>query len=254
MNLGLGIGLTRQRGGLSPAVPFSPAALFAAGEQGGWYDPSDLASMSQNSDGTGAAAVGSPVGRMLDKSGRANHVTQATAAARPVLRQDAGGRYYLEADGVDDLFNFTVNPLAGSATATALWAFKRDVAAALTTDRSPLQGFGTAGLPEHEPYWEDGALYHSFGSTTRSALGALGAGLNAYVMRMERSATNLTATRSRTLVGTAATAVGWGAAPKLLAANCAGRFCGALMIGRTLTATEISQAENYLAAKAGITL
>jgi len=31
-----------------------------------------------------------------------NHASQATAASRPILRQDAGGRYYLEFDGVDD--------------------------------------------------------------------------------------------------------------------------------------------------------
>lgn len=31
-----------------------------------------------------------------------NHATQATAASRPTLRQDASGYYYLEFDGVDD--------------------------------------------------------------------------------------------------------------------------------------------------------
>lgn len=31
-----------------------------------------------------------------------NHASQATTTARPILRQDAGGRYYLSFDGVDD--------------------------------------------------------------------------------------------------------------------------------------------------------
>jgi hypothetical protein len=31
-----------------------------------------------------------------------NHATQATAASRPTLRQDASGRLYLEFDGIDD--------------------------------------------------------------------------------------------------------------------------------------------------------
>lgn len=81
---------------------FTPASLFATGEQGAWYDPSDLSSMFQDDLGTTAAAVDSPVGRINDKSGRGNHATQATAAARPILRQDAGGSRYLEFDGVDD--------------------------------------------------------------------------------------------------------------------------------------------------------
>lgn len=65
---------------------FSPILLFTAGEQGAWYDPSDLTSMFQDSAGTTpVTAVGQPVGLMLDKSGRGNHATQSTAAARPVL-------------------------------------------------------------------------------------------------------------------------------------------------------------------------
>jgi hypothetical protein len=31
-----------------------------------------------------------------------NHATQATSASRPVLKQDANGKYYLKFDGVDD--------------------------------------------------------------------------------------------------------------------------------------------------------
>lgn len=79
------------------------AALFSAGEQGVWYDPSDFSTMFQDSAGTTpVTAVGQPVGRILDKSGRGNHATQATAASRPVLQQDGTGRYFLLFDGVDD--------------------------------------------------------------------------------------------------------------------------------------------------------
>jgi len=47
---------------------YSPAALFAAGEQGGWYDPSDLTTMFQDSAGTTpVTAVEQPVGLWLDK-------------------------------------------------------------------------------------------------------------------------------------------------------------------------------------------
>lgn len=82
---------------------FSPASLFAAGEQGAWYDPSDFSTLFQDSAGTTpVTAVGQPVGLMRDKSGRNNHASQATAASRPVLQQDSSGNYFLLCDGVDD--------------------------------------------------------------------------------------------------------------------------------------------------------
>jgi hypothetical protein len=65
----------------------TPAALFNAGTQGAWYDPSDFSSMFQDSAGsTPVTAVEQPVGRINDKSGRGNNATQGTAAARPTLR------------------------------------------------------------------------------------------------------------------------------------------------------------------------
>jgi hypothetical protein len=87
---------------LSGGSAFSPLSLYAGGVVGAWYDPSDLSTMFQNSNGTTAVAVGDPVGYIADKSGNGKHATQATAAARPILRQDAGGRYYLEFDGSND--------------------------------------------------------------------------------------------------------------------------------------------------------
>lgn len=94
------------------AADFSPLSLFQSGEQGVWYDPSDFSTMFQDSAGTTpVTAVGQAVGRILDKSGRGNHASQATPTARPILRQDGSGRYYLEFDGVDDvLFTGAVNP------------------------------------------------------------------------------------------------------------------------------------------------
>lgn len=48
---------------------FRPSALFRAGEQGVWYDPSDLSTLYQDSAGTTpVTASGQPVGLMLDKS------------------------------------------------------------------------------------------------------------------------------------------------------------------------------------------
>lgn len=48
---------------------FSPLSLFSSGEQGAWYDPSDLSTMFQDAEGTTpVTAVGQPVGLILDKS------------------------------------------------------------------------------------------------------------------------------------------------------------------------------------------
>lgn len=50
------------------ASAWSPSALFASSEVGVWYDPSDLSTMFQESTGITPAAVGQPVGLLLDKS------------------------------------------------------------------------------------------------------------------------------------------------------------------------------------------
>lgn len=48
---------------------WSPRVLFASGEVGAWYDPSDTATLFQDSAGTTpVTALGQPVGLMLDKS------------------------------------------------------------------------------------------------------------------------------------------------------------------------------------------
>ena len=75
-----------QAGAGGQSLDSAVRALFANGEQGAWYDPSDLSTMFQDSAGTTpVTAVEQPVGKILDKSGRGNHASQATADARPML-------------------------------------------------------------------------------------------------------------------------------------------------------------------------
>jgi hypothetical protein len=88
--------LAARRGG---GAAFDPATLFASGEQGGWYDPSDLTTLFQDTAGlTPVTATGQSVGRMLDKSGRGNHLT-ATGTERPTYQVDGSGNAYLQANG-----------------------------------------------------------------------------------------------------------------------------------------------------------
>ena len=78
--------------------------LFANGEQGFFYDPSDLSTMFQNAAGTiPVTAAGQLVGLIRDKSGRNNHAYQTASASRPLLQRNATtGAYYLAFDGADD--------------------------------------------------------------------------------------------------------------------------------------------------------
>lgn len=82
---GVGIGISNIPTLSSRRPAFSPLSLFADGSQGVWYDDSLTSSMYQDSAGTVAAVLESPVGKQLDLSGNNNHRTQATSANRPTL-------------------------------------------------------------------------------------------------------------------------------------------------------------------------
>ena len=100
------------------AGTWTPADLFILGEQGAWYDPSDLSTMFQDSAGTTPVTeVGQPVGLILDKSGNDNHASQATAADRPLLQND-GVNNYLAFDGVDDRLSVSAFNMS---TAITMW-------------------------------------------------------------------------------------------------------------------------------------
>jgi hypothetical protein len=81
--MGYGFGLTSLRG--RPNLNALIARLFRNAEPGALFDASDLTSMYQGRTGTTAAAVGSPVGQVLDKSGNGAHAVAPSDAARPVL-------------------------------------------------------------------------------------------------------------------------------------------------------------------------
>lgn len=91
---------------------WSPSALFAAGEQGLWYDPSDMSTLFQDSAGTvPVTAMEQPVGKILDKSGRGNHASQTTSTRRPTI----SARYNI-LTGTSALATQSVTTLATSYT------------------------------------------------------------------------------------------------------------------------------------------
>jgi hypothetical protein len=81
---------------------FAPLDLFAPGESGAFYDPSDMSTLFQDAAGTiPVTGPGDPVGQMLDKSGNGFHASQDVSASRPTYQTD-GTLHWLEFDGVDD--------------------------------------------------------------------------------------------------------------------------------------------------------
>lgn len=89
------LGSTVNKLGVINSSGFSPASLFASGEEGAWYDPSDLSSMFQV-DQTTPAVLGQPVGKVLDKSGNGHHLVQTNSDKCPVLRIDDQGTLCLD--------------------------------------------------------------------------------------------------------------------------------------------------------------
>lgn len=72
------------------------------------------ATMFQDNAGTTpVTADGQPVGKILDKSGRGNHASQATAASRP-LKTSTGLSKWIDYDAVDDALNVTFPSSLGS--------------------------------------------------------------------------------------------------------------------------------------------
>lgn len=106
---------------------WTPRKLFAAGEQGVWYDPSDWSTLYQDSAGTlPVTAVGQPVGLMLDKSGRGNHLTLTGS----VLARDASGQYSLYMAGAGSGVTPTLN-LSAYSEATLWIGYDVDTTAAM---------------------------------------------------------------------------------------------------------------------------
>ena len=245
----LGLGF-RAGAGPRSRKRFTPAALFAHGELGMWIDPSDLGTMFQDMEGTIPAAVGMTVGRINDKSGRNYNLGQATASARPVLRQDAGGRYYLEFDGVNDRLITVIFPLGSgwdrvSAVRQNGW----------TNGRRIFAGGGSAGVLQQTSAAPTLGVFDG----TLTALNS-GAAVGSAAVLVERHAgaasqlaVNGGAAAQGNSGGNSATSVSVGADTS--GANAAAiHFYGLCLVKATLSAAQLAALKSFFAAKAGVAL
>jgi len=168
------------------------AALFAAGEQGADWSDIRPQTVWQDPAGTIPGAVGQMARRIVDKSGRGNHLLQNSTAAAPILQQDSGGRYYLQLDGVDDGFGCAISGWSSSmlvATALQPASTARNVLWAESLAGSRFFGVSLLG-DGSAPYdastgtpltYVDGAL------VTPNTRGALNAALGSGVSHVEDS-------------------------------------------------------------------
>jgi hypothetical protein len=262
LRLGLAALAARRGGGAA----FDPATLFASGEQGGWYDPSDLTTLFQDTAGlTPVTAAGQSVGRMLDKSGRGNHATQSNATARPILRQDGSGFYYLEFDRVDDrLVTASFNMASTAVTAAA---------AIIRSASGSANLFSFTATSENENnsfvFWSCRAIVsNDMGmagriTATQTAISAAQAVSTPQVIRgnWDTSVPSMSFVLNKSQIASSGGSMGGGSfgnKPLTIGASATGgnlylgRFYGALIVSRLLSAQELDDLDDFLGSKMGL--
>lgn len=263
------LALTRIYGG---SAGFSPLSLFAGGEQGAWYDPSDLSTMFQDSTGTTpVTAAGQPVGKILDKSGRGNHATQSTAAKRPLLQND-GVNNYLSFDGVDDaLATANINFTSTDKMSVFIGVRKIDDTVRILSELSPavvtnpgsfylaagtdsgfnaysslFRGAGAAGPSITAGTQIQTGTDTAVITTTHNIAGDLST-----IRRNAVSGTNGVGDKGAGDVGNYPLYIGARAGASLLFN---GRIYNLILLGRLATTQEITDTETWVAGKTGIVL
>lgn len=250
---GIGRMMGPRRGGVTT---FDPASLFASGEDGLFYDPSDLSTLFQDVAGsTAVTSDGDPVARVNDKSGNGSNGLQSTDTKRPLYKAGAGLQWF-QPDGVDDGFNVSgldLAPGAGSQTWTICFAANSNSDAKYLWGADAVDASTyilAADSASADPTIVNAPMtltsLHvdgvSASPATRAALHTVLAG--AHVARCEIEVT---------------AAVTWDAPVIFLFAgsavfNYSGFAYSLIYINRSLTSEEAANVDAYLAVKAGVTL
>lgn len=244
-------------------------ALFAGGKQGVWYDPSDLSTLFQDAAGTvPVTANGDPDGRMLDKSGNGNHMSQSISASRPAYTKD-GNLDSLYFDGVDDMLVATLaRNMSESGELYVFAAFKGTPDA----DEGILAELGYNYMSYGGFYLVSRATYSAF-SGRGARIGDSTDEVNQYVASTANILTatinvnKITPAKARVnngeWVNSITTDFGGGVMSKdnLHVGNrldgllpFKGHLYGLIIVGGAMTEQEIIDTQNYLATKAGVTL
>lgn len=246
-------------------APWKPSRLYR-GVIGAWYEPWDLSSMWQESTGVTPAAVNSPVGLILDKSGNGYHASQTTDADRPTLKLSASGRYYLDFDGTSD-FLITAEVFPHDADMSAVVAFQHSAEASYPKGVMSVRG-GTGFTEGMVLSIKTGneIIIRAYAQETFASSLVLANGTAGVI-----AATKHQASATRTIRVSASqelsNATAFGVAPAATS-NQALRigqnttatqfapmfFYGGGMVQKVLTDTEQRKAMRYLATRAGVTI
>lgn len=257
MRLALGLGLNAQRLPL-----FSPASLFAGGVAGGWWDSSDPTTLfTSTDDATPVAAVTDAVGQWKDKSGNANHLTEATN--KPTWQGSNGVRF----DGSNDILSRASSlGLYAAGACSAFMVFKPNPA---VNARIFAEGRSTNNNPLYNPAMVAAAVastatavirddlnnFLTTGSTvmasaftnTKVVFGVIDTGVSITGYLNGSAGTPVTYTRSGTVTVDRFALGGMlrGAASNFFAMDAH----EVVIVGRAVTSTERAAVEQYLRSK-----
>lgn len=262
--IGIGVGIQHapNKGGFTPRAI---AGLL------GWYDPSDLSTLYQDSAmTTPVTADGQPVGALLDKSGNGLHMIQPTSTRRPVFK-DQGGLRYLLHDGVDDYLSRAAVSIGGAVTIAVALRKTGDVAQQFASwyDNGQLQLRSTLSAG-------NGGVYARAASSANTNLSNISAGPYAapdtmvLVQRAQLSpvshilrrngvnvATDTTTSQGSGVYGPAVSGnngeLSLGAVVNATA-SLSGNIYGAAIYAANLSDADVARLDKYLGRKAGLTL
>lgn len=247
---------------------FTPARLFTSAEAGAWYDPSDLSTLWQDTAGTSpVTADGQAVARIDDKSGNGHHLTQATAANRP-LYKTAGGIHWLEFDGTNDALSVVAAGLrlVGDLTLSA-GIYKNGgsswgpmlVCEETAGANMPYEWRLSNSATVVEPQFLSADAASGAISSTSTVTGAFATPLVIGARRdvgatIEHSVNKTRAGAAYTQVPAGGTSTFVMGSRTALDIFLAGRIYGAVIHGSTLSDTDLSRLETWLGTKSGLTL
>lgn len=251
----------------STGSAWSPARLFTTSEPGIAYDLTDKTKLYQDSTRTTlVSANGDPIGSVTDLSGNGKHASQATTASKPLFQG------YADFDGVDDSWATAAIDFTGTNKATVV------VSATKTADRNqvlvelgPNTNITAGSFVLHFP--ADATPVNLVANRGAVALSggiySLPAGITAAVLtaRYDLSLASYLSATARvngaeiTETPNASPDPGGGTfrndvltIGRRTSAAFTGRIYRMIVIGRTLTAAELSRAEAWCAAPAGVVL
>ena len=242
----------------APAPAFSPSSVAGLV---GWYDASDLATLFENSDGTGAVEGDGPVGYWQDKSGTGNHATQSFSTSfKPTLAiASTNGKASLSFDNESiQCLTFAANPLAGSAAGTGFYVCRGTEGEDACVGH-PLGKFGLTGDADHYPC-AGFTQYSSWGRSSRMSFNYDPPFTSTHVgVVMSRSA-DWRFWFKDTLATTESGDVFWGSGPGIggnpnessYAFYYPGVVCEVLLYAAAVSDADRAAITNYLVAKWGV--